>query len=177
TIVYIPILALTGIEGKMFHPMAVTVMLALTGALILALTLMPVLCSFLLRGRVGEDVNFIIRAIKAIYEPMLRVALASRWLVVLAAIAIFAGSIWLFNRLGAEFVPKLDEGSITSMLYKPVEMSLDESVRTDLELEKTLLREFPEITRILTRIGTSDIANDPMLPRECTVYIFYNLMT
>src|SRR5207249_4115989 len=110
TVVYLPILALTGIEGKMFHPMAVAVMLALAGALILALTLMPVLCSFLLRGRVGEDDNFIIRAIKAIYEPMLRVALASRWLVVLAAIAIFAGSIWLFNRLGAEFVPKFDEG-------------------------------------------------------------------
>src|SRR5256714_6374924 len=101
TVVYIPMLALTGIEGKMFHPMAVTVMLALTGALILALTLMPVLCSLLLRGRVGEGDNFIIRAVKATYEPMLRVALASRWLVVLAAIAIFAGSIWLFNRLGA----------------------------------------------------------------------------
>src|SRR5437762_3371277 len=170
TIVYIPILALTGIEGKMFHPMAVTVMLALTGALILALTLMPVLCSLLLRGRVGEGDNFIIRAAKATYEPMLRIALASRWLVVLAAIAIFAGSIWLFNRLGAEFVPKLDEGSITSMLYKPVGMSLDESVRTDLELEMTLLLEFPEITRILTRIGTSDIASDPMSPNECDVY-------
>ena len=72
TIVYIPILALTGIEGKMFHPMALTVMLALTGALILALTLMPVLCSFLLRGRIREGDNFIIRALKAIYEPSLR---------------------------------------------------------------------------------------------------------
>jgi len=173
TIVYIPILALTGIEGKMFHPMAVTVMLALTGALIIALTLMPVLCSFFLRRRIGEGDNLPIRVAKAIYEPVLRVALASRWLVVLAAIAIFAGSIWLFNRLGAEFVPKLDEGSITSMLYKPVEMSLDESMRTDLELEKTLLREFPEITRIFTRIGTSDIATDPMPPNECDVYIFY----
>jgi heavy metal efflux system protein len=173
TIVYIPILALTGIEGKMFHPMAVTVMLALTGALILALTLMPVLCSFLLRGRVGEGDNFILRAVKAIYEPSLRIALDARWLVVIAAIAVFAGSLWLFTHLGAEFVPKLDEGSITSMLYKPVEMSLDESVRTDLELEKTLLREFPEITRIFTRIGTSDIATDPMPPNECDVYIFY----
>jgi cobalt-zinc-cadmium resistance protein CzcA len=172
-IVYIPILALTGIEGKMFHPMAVTVMLALTGALILALTLMPVLCSFLLRGRVGEGDNFIIRAAKNIYEPLLRGALTARWLVVIAAIAIFAGSLWLFTHLGTEFVPKLDEGSITSMLYKPVEMSLDESVRTDLELEKTLLREFPEITRIFTRIGTSDIATDPMPPNECDVYIFY----
>jgi heavy metal efflux system protein len=173
TIVYIPILALTGIEGKMFHPMAVTVMLALTGALILALTLMPVLCFFLLRGQSAKGDNLLIRAAKSLYEPVLRVALASRWLVVIAAIAVFAGSLWLFTYLGAEFVPKLDEGSITSMLYKPVEMSLDESVRTDLELEKTLLREFPEITRIFTRIGTSDIATDPMPPNECDVYIFY----
>ena len=173
TIVYIPILALTGIEGKMFHPMAVTVMLALTGALVLALTLMPVLCSFLLRGRIGEGDNFVIRATKNIYEPILRGALAARWIVVMAAIAVFAGSLWLFTHLGAEFVPKLDEGSITSMLYKPVGMSLDESVRTDLELEKTLLRKFPEITRIFTRIGTSDIATDPMPPNECDVYIFY----
>src|SRR5207249_2519798 len=120
TIVYIPILALTGIEGKMFHPMAVTVMLALTGALILALTLMPVLCSFLLRGRIGKGDNVIIRAAKNIYEPLLRVALAARWLVVIAAIAVFAGSLWLFTHLGAEFVPKLDEGSITEVFYKPV---------------------------------------------------------
>src|SRR5204863_3712055 len=127
-IVYIPILALTGIEGKMFHPMAVTVMLALTGALVLALTLMPVLCSFLLRGRIGEGDNFVIRAAKNIYEPLLRVVLAARWLVVIVAITIFAGALWLFTHLGAEFVPKLDEGSITSMLYKPVGMSLDESV-------------------------------------------------
>src|SRR5205823_471107 len=100
TVVYIPILALTGIEGKMFHPMALTVMLALAGALVLALTLMPLLCSFLLRGRIGEGDNVIIRAAKNIYEPLLRVALAARWLVVIAAIAIFAGSLWLFTRLG-----------------------------------------------------------------------------
>src|SRR5205814_607612 len=120
TIVYIPILALTGVEGKMFHPMAMTVMLALTGALVLALTLMPVLCSFLLRGRLGEDDNFIVRAVKAIYEPMLRVALATRWLVVLAAIAIFSCSRWLFTPIGAEFVRKIDKGSIKKLLHKLV---------------------------------------------------------
>src|SRR5437773_1029215 len=120
TIVYIPILALTGIEGKMFHPMAMTVMLALTGALLLALTLMPVLCSFLLRGRMSKGDNFVIRAAKNIYEPLLCGALAARWIVVIAAIAIFAGSLWLFTHLGAEFVPKLDEGSITEVFYKPV---------------------------------------------------------
>src|SRR5947207_8272159 len=120
TAVYVPILALTGIEGKMFHPMALTVMLALTGALLLTLTLMPVLCSFLLRGRIGEGDNFIMRAAKNIYEPLLRVALAARWIVVIAAIAVVAGSLWLFTHLGAEFVPKLDEGSITEVFYKPV---------------------------------------------------------
>ncbi len=172
-IVYIPILALTGIEGKMFHPMAVTVMLALTGALILALTLMPVLCSFLLRGRIGEGDNVIIRAAKNIYEPLLRLALAARWLVVIAAIAVFAGSLWLFTHLGAEFVPKLDEGSITEVFYKPVGTSLEESVRIDIELEKTLLRDFPEITRVFTRVGTNDTATDPMPASESDVFIFY----
>ncbi len=173
TMVYVPILALTGIEGKMFHPMALAVMLALTGALLLTVTLMPVLCSFLLRGRMGETDNFIMRGLKAIYRPVLKAALILRWVVVIAALAVFAGSIWLFNHLGAEFIPKLDEGSITSMLYKPVGMSLEESLRTDIEVENTLLRDFPEITRVFTRIGTSDIATDPMPPNESDVYIFY----
>jgi cobalt-zinc-cadmium resistance protein CzcA len=173
TIVYIPILALTGIEGKMFHPMALTVMLALSGALVLALTLMPVLCSFLLRGRIREGDNLIIRALKGIYAPSLRLALSLRWIVVLAAIAVFAGSIWLFSRLGAEFVPKLDEGSITAMLYKPVGMSMEDSLQTDLDVENRLHAEFPEITRVFSRIGTSEIATDPMPPNESDVYIFY----
>jgi len=153
--------------------MALTVMLALAGALILALTLMPVLCSFLLRGRIREGDNFIIRALKTIYEPTLRLALALRWIVVVAAIAVFAGSIWLFNHLGAEFVPKLDEGSITAMLYKPVGMSMEDSLKTDFEVENRLHAEFPEITRVFSRIGTSEIATDPMPPNESDVYIFY----
>jgi cobalt-zinc-cadmium resistance protein CzcA len=173
TIVYIPILALTGIEGKMFHPMAMTVMLALTGALVLALTLMPVLCSFLLRGRIGEGDNFVIRVAKNIYEPLLRLALSTRWIVVMAAIAVFAGSLWLFTHLGAEFVPKLDEGSITEVFYKPVGTSLEESVRIDLELEKILRHDYPEITRVFTRVGTNDIATDPMPASESDVFIFY----
>jgi heavy metal efflux system protein len=177
TIVYIPILALTGIEGKMFHPMALTVMLALTGALILALTLMPVLCSFLLRGRIGEGDNLIIRGAKNIYEPLLRAALAARWLVVTAAVAVFVGSIVLFTRLGAQFVPRLDEGSITAVFHKPAAISLEESIRTDIELEKTLLREFPEITHIFARVGTSDIATDPMPASESDVYVFYKSLS
>lgn len=176
TVVYVPILALTGIEGKMFHPMALTVMLALGGALLLALTLMPVLCSFLLRGNLPESDSSIIRLVKNIYEPVLNAALRLRWVVVIASGLLFAGSVWLFTRLGAEFVPKLDEGSITSMLYKPVGMSMEESLRTDIEVENRLLKDFPEVTRIFTRIGTSQIASDPMPPNESDVYIFYKLM-
>ncbi|MEQ2008933.1 MAG: CusA/CzcA family heavy metal efflux RND transporter [Limisphaerales bacterium] len=173
TVVYIPILALTGIEGKMFHPMALTVMLALGGALVLALTLMPALCSFCLGGKISEEDNMLIRFAKRLYEPTLQRALKLRWLVVSTALALFLGSLWLFTRLGAEFVPKLDEGSITAMLYKPVGMSMEESLRTDIEVEKMLLKDFPEITRVFSRIGTSAIASDPMPPNESDVYLFY----
>jgi cobalt-zinc-cadmium resistance protein CzcA len=96
-----------------------------------------------------------------------------RWLVLPAAIALFAGSLWLFKQLGAEFVPKLDEGSITAMLYKPVGMSMDESLKTDIAVEKMLAEKFPEITRVFTRIGTSAIASDPMPANESDVYVFY----
>ena len=176
TIVYIPILALTGIEGKMFHPMAITVMLALAGALLLALTLMPVLCSYLLRGKISEGDNFLMRIARNVYEPTLKGALKLRWVVVCTAVLLFAGTVVLFGRLGAEFVPKLDEGSITSMLYKPVGMSMEASMQTDIEVENMLLKEFPEITRIFSRIGTSAIASDPMPANESDVYIFYKPM-
>ena len=173
TVVYIPILALSGIEGKMFHPMALTVMLALAGALLLALTLMPVLCSFALRGSVTEGDNFIMRPVKAAYRPVLERAFRLRWAVTALAVGLFAGSLLLFRTLGAEFTPKLDEGSITAMLYKPVGMSMEESLRTDKEVSNRLRADFPELTRIFTRIGTSDIATDPMPPNESDVYIFY----
>ena len=172
-VVYVPILALTGIEGKMFHPMALTVMLALGGALVLALTLMPALCSLALTGAIHEGDNRLIRFAKRLYEPTLHLALRLRWLVVGAAVLFFAGSLWLFTHLGAEFVPKLDEGSITAMLYKPVGMSMEESLRTDIEVENRLRADFPELTRIFSRIGTSAIASDPMPPNESDVYVFY----
>jgi heavy metal efflux system protein len=100
TIVYVPILALTGIEGKMFHPMAITVMLALGGALVLALTLMPALCSFVLRGMIHEGDNFIVRFIKRLYGPSLALALRFRWMVVAAAVVLFASSLMAFHAPG-----------------------------------------------------------------------------
>lgn len=176
TVVYIPILALTGTEGKMFRPMALTVMLALGGALILALTLMPALCSYILKQRIDEKDIALVRLAKRVYAPLLQFVLRARWLVIGGAVLLFGSSIALFTRLGAEFMPTLDEGSITAMFYKPVGLSLDASIEVDLEVERRLLREFPEITRVFTRIGTAEVATDPMPANECDVYIFYKAL-
>ncbi|MBU6300198.1 MAG: CusA/CzcA family heavy metal efflux RND transporter [Verrucomicrobia bacterium] len=173
TIVYLPILSLTGIEGKMFRPMAVTVILALAGALLLALTLMPALCSFFLGGNIAEKENFIIKGLNAIFQPLLRVAMKFRLPVVLGAIAFFAFCGWKFTTLGAEFVPKLDEGSIAAMIYRKVGMNLEESLHEDLELGRMVREKFPMVTSFFSRSGTSEVATDPMPPNETDFYVFY----
>src|SRR5690606_23146293 len=109
TVVYVPILALTGIEGKMFRPMALTVMFALIGALVLALTLMPALCSWFLGGKIEEKDAWLIRVAKSVYAPVLRFALDYRAVVVGAVVVVFGLAVWTYSRLGAEFVPQLDE--------------------------------------------------------------------
>jgi len=172
TIVYIPILALTGIEGKMFHPMAITVMLALGGALVLALTLMPVLCSYLLGGQVREGDNALVRLIKKAYEPSLRLVLAKPWLIVISTVAWTTISVLAFLRLGAEFVPKLDEGSHTVMVYRTNSMNLQASLDMELATEKLLLT-IPEVKRVFCRLGTSEVATDPMPASQNDLYIFY----
>ena len=173
TIVYLPILTLTGVEGKMFRPMAVTVIFALAGALLLALTLMPAMCSFFLGGNVAEKDNWIISALNRVFQPMLRAAIKMRWAVVLLAVAFFAFCGWRFSTLGAEFVPKLDEGSIAGMIYRKVGMSLKESLHEDLVLGKMVREKFPQVTSFFSRSGTSEVATDPMPPNETDFYIFY----
>lgn len=173
TIVYVPILSLTGIEGKMFHPMAITVMLCLGSALVLALTLIPVLCSFVLRGRIHEGDNFTVRSAKRIYAPVLRWASHWRWIVVAGAVALFVLSLVVFNRLGAEFVPKLDEGSFTAMVTRSNNVSLATSVEMQERTEKVLLEEVPEVTRVFSRLGTPEVATDPMPVSAADLYIFY----
>jgi cobalt-zinc-cadmium resistance protein CzcA len=177
TIVYLPILTLTGIEGKMFRPMAVTVIFALAGALLLAVTLMPAMCSFFLGGNVAEKENWIIAGLNRAFQPMLRAAIKLRWLVVLAAVGFFAFCGWRFTTLGAEFVPKLDEGSIAMMAYRKVGMNLNESLRQDLAIGKFLREKFPQITSFFSRIGTSEVATDPMPPNETDMYVFYKPLT
>jgi cobalt-zinc-cadmium resistance protein CzcA len=111
TLVYVPILVLTGIEGKMFRPMAATVIFALIGSLILALTLMPLLCAWFLRGKIKEQDNWIVSAFKAVYRPVLRFALAFRSVVIICALLLLVAAAFVYTRLGAEFIPQLDEGS------------------------------------------------------------------
>ena len=173
TVVYIPILALSGIEGKMFHPMALTVMLALGAALVLAITLMPVLCSLLLRGRVAEKENFLMSWAKQGYEAVLRYALRWRWRVTGAAGLLLVAALWVFGRLGAEFIPTLDEGSFTMMIYRRSSISLDQSLAEQQRADRLILERVPEITRVFSRIGTSEVATDPMPQSDGDFYLFY----
>jgi cobalt-zinc-cadmium resistance protein CzcA len=172
-IVYLPILALSGIEGKMFHPMALTVMMALGGSLVLALTLMPALSSLLLRGNIAERDNLIIRMMKRIYAPILQLSLRVWWLVLFGAMALFALALVIFTRLGADFIPKLDEGTFTMMVYRTSSISLDESVEQQRKTEREIQKRVPEVTHVFSRIGSAEIATDPMPPSDCDFYIYY----
>jgi len=172
-IVYLPILTLSGIEGKMFHPMALTVMLALGGSLVLALTLMPALCSFLLRGRIHEGDNLIVRFCKALYSPILHVALRVRWLVVIGALALFALALVIFNRLGADFIPKLDEGAFTIMVFRAAGVSLDATLEAQTKTDREIKARVPEVEHVFSRIGSAEIATDPMPPSDTDFYIYY----
>ncbi|NBP25000.1 MAG: efflux RND transporter permease subunit, partial [Proteobacteria bacterium] len=173
TLVYLPILSLTGVEGKMFQPMALTVMLALGGALVLAMTLMPVLASFFLGGSVSETENALMRWLQRVYSRVLALGIAGRGWVAAGAVGLFVASVVLFLRLGAEFVPTLDEGSTTFALFRPVGQNIDDSVRDQLLTDEHIRSRFPEVTHIFSRIGTSEVATDPMAPNEADFYLSY----
>jgi cobalt-zinc-cadmium resistance protein CzcA len=174
TLVYVPILALTGIEGKMFRPMAASVMLALAGALILALTLMPVLSAWFLSGRIQEKDGLLVRAAKAVYTPLLAAAFRVRWLVIVLAVVLLAGSTWLFTRLGAEFIPQLDEGAVSIQMIRGNSVGLAASVDLQRKSERLLKEKFPEISHTFSRIGTAEIATDPMGPNVADSYVFFH---
>lgn len=173
TIVYVPILALTGTEGKLFHPMAITVMMALGGSLVLALTLMPALCSLLLRGKIREGDNFLMRAARFFYVRALKWSWNLRWIVIPGAAAFCALAFIVFRHLPQEFVPTLDEGSVTMMSYQPASTNLTTSLDRTLRTQRFLIEKVPEITSTFARIGTSKIADDPMPPAEYDLYFFY----
>jgi heavy metal efflux system protein len=162
-IVYLPILALEGMEGKLFRPMALTVIFALLGSMALSLTLMPVLASLLLPRRLEARENLLVRGLKRLYRPVLAFALRRRGLVLGLAGLLLANAAFLATRLGSEFVPRLREGALVINTVRLAGVSVEESVRYGLEIEKALLEKFPdEIERIWTRTGSAEVATDPM---------------
>lgn len=162
-LVYLPILALEGVEGKMFRPMALTVIFALLGSMLFSLTVMPVLASFLLPRRLRERENAIMRAVKRAYRPALAAALRHRWTVLAISAALLVGSGALATQLGSEFIPRLKEGALVINTVRLAGVSADESARYGTQIERHLLAQFPdEIERVWTRTGTAEVATDPM---------------
>ena len=162
-IVYLPILALEGIEGKLFRPMALTVVFALVGSMVLSLTVMPVLASLVLKKGHREKESWLIRVLKRGYRPILDWTLRWRKLVLAAAALVVANAAILATQLGSEFVPRLREQSIVVNTVRLAGVSLDESVRYGTQIERKLLAGFPdEIAHIWTRTGTAEVTTDPM---------------
>lgn len=170
TIVYLPILSLSGIEGKMFIPMALTVVFALLGALILSLTYVPAMLTYILRGKVSEKESFLIRWAKKAYLPALDVVLKYRGQTLAITTAMVFGSFALFPFLGAEFIPRLDEGSLAMQIQQLPSVSLTNSLETVTQAEK-VLREFPEVTKVISKTGRAEVATDPMSIDLSDVYI------
>ncbi|MSR57573.1 MAG: efflux RND transporter permease subunit [Planctomycetaceae bacterium] len=163
-IVYLPILTLEGIEGKLFRPMALTVIFALAGSMVLSLTLMPVLASYLLPRRLDEREPFLMRVAHAIHYPILQFAMHHK-----AAVLGFAASILILAfgliapNLGSEFVPRLSEGAVAIGVVRLAGTDLEESIRYNTEMERAILAAFPdEVDHVWSRIGTAEVATDPM---------------
>ncbi len=172
TIVFVPLLALTGVEGKMFRPMALTVILALVGALLLTVTFIPAMIAIFSRGKVREKENFIIRIVRKAYEPTVRIALRLRYLVLLGAIGAFAVSLLLFMQLGQEFAPRLQELDIAVQAARIPSTGIAQSSKMQREVEKVIMQ-FPEVERVFSKNGTAEVASDPMPPNlsDCFVIL------
>jgi cobalt-zinc-cadmium resistance protein CzcA len=162
-VVYLPIFALTGVEGKMFHPMAFTVVTALLGAMILSVTFIPAAVALLVGDKVSEKENRLMRWAKRLYGPLLEHALSNKPVVLTGALVAVLLSLLLATRMGSEFVPSLDEGDIALHALRIPGTSLTQAVAMQTELERTL-KQFPEVDSIYAKIGTAEIATDPMPP-------------
>ncbi|UVH55312.1 CusA/CzcA family heavy metal efflux RND transporter [Variovorax paradoxus] len=170
-IVYLPIFALTGVEGKLFHPMAFTVVIALLGAMILSITFIPAAVALFIGSKVSEKENRLMVWAKRGYEPLLARVMAAKPLVItLAAVAVVLSGL-LATRLGTEFVPSLSEGDFAIQALRIPGTSLTQSVEMQKQLERTLKAKFPEIERVFARTGTAEIASDPMPPNISDGYI------
>ncbi len=169
-VVYFPILTLEGVEGKMFRPMALTVIFALIASLVFALTLMPVLSSFLLAGKVKEEESRLIHYVKSRYVPWLRAAIATPKVTVSVAGGVLAVGVIVVVFMGAEFIPRLDEGTLAVQAWRLPSVALSESVKSTTMVEK-ILKGFPEVETVVSRTGRAEIATDPMGVEVSDIYV------
>jgi cobalt-zinc-cadmium resistance protein CzcA len=169
--VYLPVFALTGVEGKMFHPMAITVVLALVGAMLLSVTFVPAAVALFIGERVTEKENRLMAAARRAYAPLLDKAMAAPAVVLAGAAAAVLLSGLLLTRMGSEFIPSLNEGDFALQALRVPGTSLTESLAMQRKLEGTLKEKFPEIERVFARTGTAEIASDPMPPNISDGYI------
>ncbi|HKR55546.1 MAG TPA: CusA/CzcA family heavy metal efflux RND transporter, partial [Gemmatimonadales bacterium] len=170
--VYIPILALTGIEGKMFHPMALTVIYALGAAFVLSITFIPALVALLMGGRVKEHEMFLIRWAKRAYEPIVRASVRHRWATVGAGALAFAISLPIFLGLGQEFVPALDEKDLAMHAMRIPSTSLSKSTEMQFEIEREISA-FQEVAFVFSKTGTAEMASDPMPPNVSDTFVIF----
>lgn len=170
TVVYLPIFALTGVEGKMFHPMAFTVVIALLSALVLSITFVPAAVAMFITGKVAEHETKVIRMARERYIPMLRFSIRNRKLIAVAAVVLVVVSGLLASRMGAEFIPSLDEGDIALHAIRIPGTSLTQSIQMQNAVEDRV-KKFQEVDRVFSRIGTSEVATDPMPPNVADTYV------
>ncbi|TCS71959.1 cobalt-zinc-cadmium resistance protein CzcA [Sulfuritortus calidifontis] len=176
-VVYLPIFALTGVEGKMFHPMAFTVVAALVGAMILSVTFIPAAVALFIGNRVSEKENFLMVQAKRWYGPLLDRVMAAKAVVLAAAAVAVVLCGLIATRMGSEFVPSLNEGDFAIQALRIPGTSLSQSVAMQQQLEATLKAKFPEIDRVFARTGTAEIASDPMPPNISDGYIMLKPMS
>ena len=170
TVVYIPIFSLTGVEGKMFHPMAATVIMALLSAMVLSLTVVPAAVAVLLTGKIRENESAVIHSAKWFYRPALEVALKFRWSVLGGAGALLATCLWLATTLGSEFVPQLNEGDMAVQAIRIPGTGLEQSIAMQQQLEGRI-KVIPEVAKVFARIGTPEVATDPMPPNIADSFV------
>tara|TARA_R110002126_G_scaffold10087_7_gene45403 strand:+ start:11020 stop:14187 length:3168 start_codon:yes stop_codon:yes gene_type:complete len=170
TVVYLPIFALTGIEGKTFHPMAITVMLALTAALLLSLTFVPAAIAMFVTGKVEEKENRVMAWLRKGYAPLLDWSMPKGKILIAGAALLVVVSGWGATRLGSEFIPNLDEGDIAMHALRIPGTSLSQAIQMQQSLEKRI-SEFPEVERVFAKIGTADVATDPVPPSVADNFI------
>jgi cobalt-zinc-cadmium resistance protein CzcA len=170
TVVYIPLFSLTGVEGKMFQPMAATVIMALIAAMLFSITIVPAAVAMFMGGKVSEKESFIIVAAKSAYRPIIHLSLKLRWFVLVGSVVLVVGSLWLATRLGSEFVPQLDEGDIALHAMRIPGTGIEQAVAMQKTLESTLM-EYEQVLTVFAKTGTAEVATDAMPPNVTDTFV------